>query len=259
MTKRLEERPDPSVTAVLRALALLDAFRVEDERLGLSELARRTGVPKTTAFRLAHTLGTAGYLVRLDGGAWRLGAAAARLGARYQTAFDLHRVIEPALQRLARKTGESASFFAHDGNQRVRIGRVHGDHPFPSTSRIGEPLPLDRGSPGKVILAASGRAGAAYDAIRTRGWCATIGEAQAGVASLAAVVHGRKRAVVGALCISVAASRARADRAVLDRHADAVVDAARRLSALLGSSVDRDGPAGTRDADGVVGPARWHP
>ena len=255
--------PEPkpiAVVAVLRALALLDAFRVDDERLGLADLARRAAVPKTTAFRLAHTLESAGYLVRLDGGAWRLGPATARLAARYQTAFDLHSVIEPALRQLARTTGESASFFAHDGNQRIRLGRVHGTHAFASTTRVGEPLPLDRGSPGKVILAATGRPGAPYDRIRAAGYSATVAEAQPGVASLAAVVHGPKRAVIGAICISMTAERASADATALERHAGTVMKAARRLSALLASSGNDAIVADLARSDG--GPptrARWHP
>lgn len=248
------------VTSVLRTLALLDAFRVEDDWLSLSALARRAGVPKTTAYRLARTLQSAGYLVQQQGGAWRLGPATARLASRYQTAFDLHDVIEPALQQLSQATGESVSFFAHDGNQRVRLGRVHGDHPFPSTTRIGEPLPLDRGSPGKVILAATGSTGALYDGIRARGYCVTVAEAQAGVASLAAAVYGRKRAVVGAICISMAASRAAKGTAVLERHAAAVVKAARTLSARLSAATSVEPIAGqAADAGGAPLQAHWHP
>ena len=255
------ESPVPAhVASVVRALALLDAFGLTDDRLSLAELARRAGVPKTTAHRLARTLQSAGYLVGLDGGAWRLGPATARLASRYQTAFDLSNVIEPALRDLAAATGESASFFAHDGNARVRLGRVHGDHPFPTTTRVGEPLPLDRGSPGRAILAASGRAGAPYERIRADGYCMTVGEAQPGVASLSAPVYGRKRAVVGAICISVAAARARDDPRVLQRHATTVMRAAGRLSSLLGASTDVVGQERLpRGDDGKVAPSRWHP
>jgi DNA-binding IclR family transcriptional regulator len=228
---------DP-VTAVLRAVGLLDAFRIGDDRLSLAELARRAALPKTTTFRLAHTLSVAGYLVQRDDGTWRLGPATARLGARYQTAFDVEQVIEPLLVALARRTRETTSFWAHDGSQRVRIARVHGAHPLALTTPVGEALPLDRGSAGRVILAAIGRRGAVYDAIRQRGFHVTVGEAQRAFASIAAVVHGRHRAVVGSVAIAVAAERVRRDPALLNRHASEIVKASRRLSSLLATSHD---------------------
>jgi len=244
---------DDSVTSVLRAIGLLDAFRLDDDRLSLSTLSRRVGVPKTTALRLARTLRSAGYLVQLEDGAWRLGPATARLAARYQTAFDLHNLIEPALHKLARATRESSSFFAHDGSQRVRLMRVHGEHPLALATPVGEPLPLDKGSPGKVILAAIGRRGALYDEIRRLGYHLTIAEAQHGVASVAAPVYGRKRAVLGSICISMSVDRATRSETALSRHAPDVVRAAKKLSELLGIASPDDG-GGAASAS-----SSWHP
>ena len=41
------------VAAVDRALAILDAFTDQDQKLSLAELAKRTGLYKSTAIRLA--------------------------------------------------------------------------------------------------------------------------------------------------------------------------------------------------------------
>jgi DNA-binding IclR family transcriptional regulator len=245
---------DESVAAVLRAVGLLDAFRLDDDRLSLATLSRRAGVPKTTALRLARTLRSVGYLVQLDDGAWRLGPATARLAARYQTAFDLQNMIEPALHRLAKSTRESSSFFAHDGSQRVRLLRVHGAHPLALVTPVGEALPLDKGSPGKVILAAIGRRGALYDEIRQRGFHMTFGETRASISSVAAPVYGRKRAVLGSICISMPTERATKSETSLSRHAPDVVGAARRLSQLLGTP-----PADASGADAMLAASSWHP
>ena len=93
------------VAAVLRAMELLDAFQLGESQLALSELSRRVSLHKTTVLRLARTLAQAGYLVRCDGGAWRLGPAAGWLGARYQAGFDVQNVLEPALRELSQRTG----------------------------------------------------------------------------------------------------------------------------------------------------------
>ncbi len=237
------------VAAVARSLAILDAFGTADAQLALAEIARRTALAKPTALRLARTLAAAGYLVALEGGAWRLGPAAARLGARYQRAFDLRNLIEPALQQLAEQTGHSASFFALEEGQRVRLLRVRGADGFVSPSRVGEPLPLERGAAGQVILAFSGAPGGALDAIRQRGHHLTVGEADAAAASVAAPVFAARGAVLGALSVAVPADAAAAGE--LARHAATLMEAARRLSDAL---------AATR-YEPLEGRARsqWHP
>ena len=222
------------VTAVLRALSLLDAFCVNDAQLPLATLAKRTGLAKPTALRLARTLAAAHYMVPLEGGAWRLGPAAARLGARYQRGFDLLDVIEPALQDLAMMTGHSVSFFTLEQGQRVRLLRVRGADGFVSPSRVGEPLPLERGAAGQVILAYGGALGPVADAIRGKGYHLTVGEADAAAASIAAPVFAARNGVLGALSLAVPACQAASTE--LLRHADAVVNAALRLSQTLAAT-----------------------
>jgi len=238
-----------SVNAVSRSLAILDAFGTTDSHLPLAELSRRTGIPKPSVLRLARTLALSDYLVALDGGAWRLGPAAARLGARYQRSFDLRNLIEPALQKLADDTGRSASFFACEDRQRVRLLRVRGKDGFVSPSRVGEPLPLEKGAAGQVILAWSGGRGHALAAIRERGWHLTVGEADAGSASIAAPVFADSRAVLGAVSLVAPAD----DKAVaeLQQHAALLMAAASALSRAFADTF--------KTADRMTMRSLWHP
>ncbi|MCZ2495712.1 helix-turn-helix domain-containing protein [Xylophilus sp. Kf1] len=241
---------DDTVQAVTRALGILDAFGMTDSQLALAELARRTGMPKPTVLRLARTLARSAYLVACDGGAWRLGPAAARLGARYQRSFDLRNLIEPALQRLADETGRSASFFALEDRQRVRLLRVRGKDGFVSPTRVGESLPLEKGAAGQVILAFSGGRGRALAAIRERGWHLTVGEADAGSASVAAPVFAGPRTLLGAISLVAPAD----DDAVagLARHAQALAAAGSALSRAFSSTVFQAG-------DRVTMRSLWYP
>src|SRR6186997_2899887 len=93
----------PTVTAVVRALDILEAFKPGETELTLGELARRTRLHKTTVLRIARTLGAARYLVQLPAGSWRLGPAAGWLGTRYHRGFDHAVLIEPVLRDLTRK------------------------------------------------------------------------------------------------------------------------------------------------------------
>ena len=125
LAETAKESPE-GVVAVTRALNLLEAFGTADAQLSLAELARRTGMHKTTVLRIARTLGAKHYLVQRDDSNWRLGRAAGWLGTCYQATFDMHDVVEPLLRELAMATGESASFYVREGDQRAcQIGRAH--------------------------------------------------------------------------------------------------------------------------------------
>lgn len=221
---------DDQVAAVRRALDLLDAFGIDDGHLTIAELARRTALPRTSALRLARTLQSSGYLVQEEGGTWRLGPSTAWLAARYQVAFDLKGAVRPALQALAVATGKTATFFVREANARVRLMRVEagglGAPPY-----IGEQLPLDRGSPGKVILAFTGKPGKMFDEIRRHGYHVTIGETRKRSASVSAPVFGPGWSVLGAITVSCPSDGARIED--LSSHAPAVMEAGRRLSSAL--------------------------
>jgi len=195
------------VVAVTRALNLMEAFAVGEASLSLAELSRRSGMHKTTALRLARTLALSRYMVQTEDGQWRLGPAAGWLGARYQAGFDVNRVVEPTLHELVRATGESASFYVREGDIRACIARVEGPQSLRHNVRIGERLPLDKGAPGRVILAFSGAAGAAYETIRERGFHISMGEREVDVSSVAAPVFATNWRLLGSICISGPSSR----------------------------------------------------
>lgn len=220
-----------TVQSVTRALSLLTCFSGDEVYLSLGTLARRTGMPKPTTLRLARTLAAARFLVQRADGSWRLGPAAGLVGSRYQAQFDVHAVIEPVLQMLAAESGESASFYIFEEDIRSCLMRADGPHGLRHHVRMGELLPLDRGSAGKVILAALGRPGAAYDAIREQGFCVTRGERNPEAASVSAAVKGANGVVLGSVGIAGPAVRLTVPR--LHGFAPKVVRAAASLSYAL--------------------------
>ena len=236
------------VIAVTRALQLLEAFALGESHLPLAELSRRCGLHKTTVLRLARTLALSGYMVQRDDGEWRLGPAAGWLGARYQAGFDVQNVLEPALRELTQASGESAAFYVREGNVRTCLVRVEGPQALRHHARMGEGLPLDRGSPGLVILAFSGEPGAEYEAIRQRGYHWSIGEREQGVATVSAPVFGMHWRLLGSVCISGPASRLPA--AKLEALAQTVIAAANRLSYAL---------AGSKATPTQARASQWHP
>lgn len=221
------------VHAVVRAMSLLQAFDSADEVfLTLTEMARRTGMHKPTALRLARTLALSRFLVQREDGAWRLGPFAGWIGSRYQAQFDVGSVIEPILVRLAAQTGESASFYVHEGNVRSCLMRCDGPNARPDHPRSGELLPLERGAPGRAILAALGEPGDLYERIRRQGFHYARAERSTGAAAVAAAVRGAHGVVLGALSTSGPVERLTAP--VLRRLAPITMSAARELGIALG-------------------------
>ena len=242
------EAPESGVTAVTRALSLMEAFDIGESALSLAELSRRATMHKSTALRLARTLALSNYMVQTEDGQWRLGPAAGWLGARYQAGFDVNNAVEPTLHELVKDTGESASFYVREGDIRSCVARVEGPHSVRHNVRIGERLPLNKGAPGRVILAFSGAKGEPYEAIRECGFHISMGEREAEVSSVAAPVFGVNWRLLGSICISGPSSRL--TKAKLEKHAKVVMRAANRLSYAL---------AGSRSAATPAAVSRCHP
>jgi DNA-binding IclR family transcriptional regulator len=246
---RKQPADEPSgVTAVTRALALMECFQVGESSLTLAELSRRSGMHKTTVLRLARTLALSQYMVQNEEGEWRLGPATGWLGARYQAAFDVNNVVEPTLHALVKASGESASFYVREGDIRACIARVEGPQSVRHHVRIGERLPLNKGAPGRVILAFSGMKGEVYEEIRRRGFHLSIGEREAEVSSVAAPVFGLNWRLLGSVCVSGPSSRL--SKGKLESLAKVVIRAANQLSYAIAGSKSMQTPA-------VV--SRWHP
>lgn len=246
--KQASHSESDGVVAVSRAIRLLEAFRVEDAFVTLSELSRRASLHKTTTLRIARTLAQHNYLVqRVEDGAWRLGPAAGWLGTRYQASYDVNNAIEPVLRDLTLKTKESASFFVREGNIRTCLVRVEGPQAIRHHIRIGEALPLEKGSPGRVILAFSGAPGADFEEIRRAGYYISIGERDTEIASVAAPVFGTNWRLLGALSISGPAGRLSRDKLV--EIARLVTRQASQLSYEMGDQ--------TRTTN--LKPGHWHP
>src|SRR5438034_10464253 len=99
-----------AVRSVDRAAALLLALGESQGEAGVTELARRLGLHKSTASRLLATLERRGLVEQDDeSGKYRLGLVVIPLAERAARALDLRGLAMPEVKRLARTTGGSAS------------------------------------------------------------------------------------------------------------------------------------------------------
>jgi DNA-binding IclR family transcriptional regulator len=200
-------RSAPGVEAVGRALSLLAAFRDGDDGVPLAELARRTGLYKSTALRLIATLLRHRMLERGDDGAYRLGPELWRLGSLYRRRADPEALIRRALAALVEVTSETASLYVRDGRERICLYRVNSPRPVRHHLEEGVRLPLSRGAAGRVLLAFGGTRGEPYDTIRRTGHYVSLGERDPEVGAAAVPLIDATSRLHGALSISALLSR----------------------------------------------------
>jgi DNA-binding IclR family transcriptional regulator len=197
------------VSAVDRALTVLTAFKRGDGELSLAELTKRTGLIKTTVMRMALSLERFGLLKRLDDGGYRLDAEVMRLAACYQHAFGLADHITPVLERLARSTGETASFYTRRGNFRLCLFRVESASQIRMHVQPGDQKPMDKSAIAQVLRHFDlGRAAPVIDVP-----IFTSGVSDPHAAALATPVFGPGGALLGALALSGPVTRLTAARA----------------------------------------------
>ena len=233
---------EQGVAAVDRALTVLAALAEAGGAVSLAELARRTGLYKSTILRLCASLEKAGYLGRLEDGRFRLGPQCLNLGAAYRRSFDLGAYVMPILTRLRDLTGESASFYVREGNSRICLYRVESFHIVRNMVSVGDMVPLDRGAAGRLILAfdtegnEAGAGPSGDDAmarrIREDGFAVSHGERDSETAAVAAPVFDLDRRLAGAL--SVSGPRHRFAEEAVARFVSACRNLADDLSRQLG-------------------------
>jgi DNA-binding IclR family transcriptional regulator len=118
-------------------------------------------------------------------------------------------------------TGESAQLYVQDGDRRVCIASLESPHGLRTIVPMGASFPLDvGGSAGKLLLAAA-------DGRPLKPWVQSVGEREAGVASVSAPVCDDAGTIVAA--VSVSGPIERTTRQPGKRYADDVEAAARRI------------------------------
>jgi DNA-binding IclR family transcriptional regulator len=207
--------------------------------VSLADLVRTTGYSRATAHRLASALEDHRMLRRDTAGRWILGLRLFEWGSAAVGETGLVEVAGPVLADLRERAGVSAQLYVRDGDHRVCIASAEPRTGLRDTVPVGAPLPLDRGSGGKVLLAWAddgegfGVDAATLAAVRKRGWAESVSEREIGVASVSAPVRDRDGTVRAA--VSVSGPIERMGRKPGDQFARAVLLAALTVERGLAS------------------------
>ena len=235
------------------------AFDSEHRELGLSEVARATGLTRAAARRFLLTLVRLGYM-NVSDGRFSLSPRVLELGYAYLSSLTLPQVAQPHMEALVAIVNESSSISVLDDLEIVYVARVPTRRIMSITLSVGTRLPAYPTSMGRVLLAAlpdeelesrlariepeqlSARTVTDKPTlrdllmrVRRQGYAATDQELEEGLRSLGVPIRNASGAVVAALNVSVHASRA--SMATLRREfLPAALEAAAAIESDLGGS-----------------------
>ena len=211
----------------------------------LAGLVSVTGISRPTAHRLALALESHRMVARDIQGRFVLGPRFVELaGAAGED--RLVAIATPALALLRDATSESAQLYRRQGDQRICIAAAERVSGLRDSVPVGSLLSMQAGSAAQVLLAwedankiHAGLTGARFtaarlEAVRRQGWAESVGEREAGVASVSAPVRGPHNRVIAA--VSVSGPLERLGRRPGRLHAAAVVATAERISFTLKQS-----------------------
>jgi len=263
----MERRPRPGgarqrggktrLSSVANSLRLLKAFSDDDYEIGISALAQRLGLAKSTVHRLASTLIDADILEQNpETGRYRLGLALLELGLLVRRKMDVTNEARPYLRALRETTGETVHLAILDRTSVLYVNKLESKQAIRMSSEVGSRAPVHCTGDGKALLAFQpdevieeliGRgldqrtpntitdpAALRRDlaAVRERGYAVDDEESELGLRSVAAPIRSHSNAVVASL--SIAGPAHRISRKTLQSHARELVSAAEAISQRLG-------------------------
>lgn len=145
--------PSGEVQSLDRAMSILEVLAAADG-LALSELARRTELPSSTAHRLLTTLHRRRLVGHdLESGLWTIGVGLFRVGAAYLRIRKLPEIGRPVIRELVQAVDETVNLSMLDGPDLVCVAQSESHSPVRAFIRIGRRQPIHASAAGKAILA----------------------------------------------------------------------------------------------------------
>lgn len=247
-----------TLQSVATAAQMLREFGKGDTQLGVSELARRVGVGKSTAHRVVWTLVQEELLEKVeDTGLFRLTSTMRNLGVNAETALSLHQAATGPLDQLRSITGHTLHVAILDGTDVLYVERRESPGALAVFHRVGGRNAAHVTSTGKLLLAfldpeeqarvigsmrltrktphtITSRTAflAELASIRRQGYSENVFESELGMVSVAAPIRGRTGRVVAAL--SVAGKVENGEPDAVRKLTRPLIEAAGRISHNLG-------------------------
>ena len=234
---------------------------------GVTDVAERVDLPKSTVSRLLATLESLGVVEQAhSGGPYRLGQQLVEIAAAALPGRSLIDASRPHLVELTRLTGEASSVSTLEQRRVLYLDQADSDNAVQVRDWSGVRIPLHVVSSGLAMLAHAGpdaidryldrplerftpqsvvehaEVRERLDAVAAQGWCWVIDEYEEGISSVAAPIRDQSGTVVAAVHTHGPSYRFPGDQ-LAEEIAELVVTTARRIESNLTAARPASKPA----------------
>lgn len=241
--------------SLLQGFAILELLAHQDGPLGVTEIARHLGMPKSGIHRVLQLMRGAGWIKQTERGQYDCSLKLWELGQRVADRIDLRKTAAALMRDLAQRTQETVHLSILDNGEVLYLDKLDSPQPVRAYTRVGGRAPAYCVATGRAMLAYADAAVVAaatqnmevftaltvksrlaldkeLERVRRKGYAVNRGEWRGGVRGLAAPVFDGRGRVVAA--IGIAGPGERLNDAVIQTMAPVVVGAADSLSRELG-------------------------
>jgi DNA-binding IclR family transcriptional regulator len=153
--KSIHPKEGQFVAALAKGLGVLQCFSPSTPELGSSEIARMTGMPQPTVWRLCSTLIQLGFLVVVPGRqTMRPGISLLGLGQAVLSGLPIGELALTDMQSMASRHEGAVSLGARDGLSMLFLQRCQGSAIIVADLRVGSRIPIATSATGWAYLAA---------------------------------------------------------------------------------------------------------
>jgi len=248
--------PADLITGVGRALSVIEAFNDEYGRMTVTQVAERTGIPRTATRRYLLNLCHFGY-ADTDGKFYWLSPRVLRLGQGYLDSARLPRLVQPFIQRLALSCGETVNVSVLDGHEVVYVARSNSPRVVSIGFYAGARVPAHVVAPGPAILSTLGEAAVKkwiaghefstfnsnaaltpkgfqqlVSQAKARNFCITVGNLDQGLTGVAVPLRDRHGECKAALSMTLQTTLW-SEAAIVEKLVPLIVEAAQVLRAVI--------------------------
>lgn len=243
-------------SVIQNTIAILRCFSPETPLLGVTEIAPKVGLHKSTVSRILASLDRENIVERDPTRRYRLGLGIIALAGPLLADMDVRRAAYPVLQELTEHSGETSALLVWNGSEAISVEQVPSRHEVKHTSNLGARYNTALSSSVQVFLAADGQqqakallesgtltglpegeeARSAYLArlqeVAERGYAVNYGETSPQEVGVAAPVYDHRGSTVAA--VMTPAPKFRVSEDDLEEIGRSCIQAARQVTLRLG-------------------------
>lgn len=246
------EKETAYVNSVLNAMQIINLFATEGTSLGITDVSKKLGIHKATAFKIMRTLKSENWLMQdPKSSCYYFGIGMLPIAHAVERSFDLHDVLTQMMHELSSAFQEDVVLCKISTGGALCVIKIESNHSLVTSAKEGGLLPLHFGATGKSLLAYQTHDVIAnsyennkhelrqsqsifFDemrAIRRQGYAITSGDYDSGIDAVAVPIFDRDGNVQYSL--SIAGPTERLERIGLDAIRLALQQTVKKMEKIL--------------------------